>query len=192
MKNWKETLNESDSKADRELFFTHVKKLNLRNSIFIDNTASEEIAEEYVSYLKNSIGVVTCNKIACASSLKNYNNLKNTARRFVTPFLFETNVGAALPIVDTLNNLIASGDKILEIQAILSGSGTSNPILEYLPEDYEILVGTNVFASGKDGIFSSGTPVGITNIDGTVDLFIDPNQLSFVTVNLNVQSKGKL
>ena len=77
-------------------------------------------------------------------------------------------------------------------QAILSGSGTSNPILEYLPEDYEILVGTNVFASGKDGIFSSGTPVGITNIDGTVDLFIDPNQLSFVTVNLNVQSKGKL
>ena len=77
-------------------------------------------------------------------------------------------------------------------QAILSGSGANNPILEYLPEDYETIEGTNVFASGKDGIFSSGTPIGITNIDGTVDLFIDSNQLSFVTVNLNVKSKGKL
>ena len=77
-------------------------------------------------------------------------------------------------------------------QAILSGSGTNNPILEYLPEDYEIIEDINVFASGKDGIFSSGTPIGITNTDGTVDLFIDPNQLSFVTVNLNVQYKGKL
>ena len=77
-------------------------------------------------------------------------------------------------------------------QAILSGSGKNNPILEYLPEDYETIEDTNVFASGKDGIFTSGTPIGITNTDGTVDLFIDPNQLSFVTVNLNVQYKGKL
>ena len=77
-------------------------------------------------------------------------------------------------------------------QAILSGSGTKNPILEYLPEDYETIEDINVFASGKDGIFTSGTPIGITNINGTVDLFIDPNQLSFVTVNLNVQYKGKL
>ena len=77
-------------------------------------------------------------------------------------------------------------------QAILSGSGTNNPILEYLPEDYETIEDTNVFASGKDGIFTSGTPIGITNTDGTVDLFIDPNQLSFVTVNLNLQNKEKL
>ena len=77
-------------------------------------------------------------------------------------------------------------------QAILSGSGTKNPILEYLPEGYETIEDINVFASGKDGIFTSGTPIGITNTEGTVDLFIDPNQLSFVTVNLNVQNKGKL
>ena len=74
----------------------------------------------------------------------------------------------------------------------MSGSGTNNPVLEYLPEDYETTEDINVFASGKDGIFTSGTPIGITNTDGTVDLFIDPNQLSFVTVNLNVQTKGKL
>ena len=74
-------------------------------------------------------------------------------------------------------------------QAILSGSGSSKPVLEYLPEDYEVIEDINVFASGKDGIFISGTPIGKTNDKGTVDLFIDPNQLSFVTVNLNVQFK---
>ena len=75
-------------------------------------------------------------------------------------------------------------------QAILSGSGSNNPILEYLPEDYEIIEGTNVFASGKDGIFTSGTPIGKTNSKGGVDLFVDANQLSFVAVNLNIQTKG--
>ena len=122
LKNWKETLNESDSKADRELFFTHVKKLNLRNSIFIDNTASKIIAQEYDRYLNNNIGVVTCNKIAAADELKNYLNLKKISRKFGSPYLFETNVGAGLPIIDTLNNLIASGDQIIKIQAVLSGS----------------------------------------------------------------------
>ena len=77
-------------------------------------------------------------------------------------------------------------------QAILSGSGANKPILEYLPEDYEIIEDINVFASGKDGIFSPGTPIGKTNEEGEVELFIDPNQLSFVTVNLNVQTKGNL
>jgi aspartokinase/homoserine dehydrogenase 1 len=96
--------------------------LNLRNSIFVDNTANEEIAGEYKNFLEHNIGVVTCNKIACASTLTNYKELKKTARRYGTPFLFETNVGAGLPVIDTLNNLIASGDEIQKIQAILSGS----------------------------------------------------------------------
>ena len=122
LKNWKETLDESDSKADRELFFTHVKKLNLRNSIFVDNTANKIIAQEYDRYLNNNIGVVTCNKIAAADELKNYLNLKKISRKFGSPYLFETNVGAGLPIIDTLNNLIASGDQIIKIQAVLSGS----------------------------------------------------------------------
>ena len=74
-------------------------------------------------------------------------------------------------------------------QAILSGSGANKPILEYLPEDYEILENVNVFASGKDGIFTAGTPIGKTNFDGDVKLFVDPNQLSFVTVNLNIKTK---
>ncbi len=77
-------------------------------------------------------------------------------------------------------------------QAILSGSGATNPILEYLPEDYEIIEDLNIFASGKDGIFTPGTPIGKTNYKGEIELFVDPNQLSFVTVNLNLLKKEGL
>jgi len=94
----------------------------LRNSIFVDNTANEAIATEYQRYLENNIGVVTCNKIACADLLSNYQSLKKTSRKYSSPFLFETNVGAGLPVIDTLSNLIASGDRIHKIQAVLSGS----------------------------------------------------------------------
>ena len=72
--------------------------------------------------MNNNIGVVTCNKIAAADELNNYLNLKKISRKFGSPYLFETNVGAGLPIIDTLNNLIASGDQIIKIQAVLSGS----------------------------------------------------------------------
>ena len=119
---WKSNLEESQTKASRDVFFKHAKKLNLRNSIFVDNTASEIIAKEYARYLNNNIGVVTCNKIAAADELNNYLNLKKISRKFRSPYLFETNVGAGLPIIDTLNNLIASGDQIIKIQAVLSGS----------------------------------------------------------------------
>jgi aspartokinase/homoserine dehydrogenase 1 len=119
---WKSMLEESKTPADMDLFFEHAKKLNLRNSIFVDNTASEIIAKEYARYLNNNIGVVTCNKIAAADELNNYLNLKKISRKFGSPYLFETNVGAGLPIIDTLNNLIASGDQIIKIQAVLSGS----------------------------------------------------------------------
>lgn len=121
LKNWPELLAKGQ-KANKELFFETVKKLNFRNSIFVDNTASQEVSETYNSYLRNSISVVTCNKIACSSEYSNYQELKDLARQYNAPFLFETNVGAGLPIIDTLKHLVASGDKILKIQAVLSGS----------------------------------------------------------------------
>ncbi|MGB5554897.1 MAG: bifunctional aspartate kinase/homoserine dehydrogenase I [Flavobacteriaceae bacterium] len=121
LKNW-EVLLENGQKADKREFFNTVKRLNYRNSIFVDNTASEEVASMYGAYLENSISVVTCNKIACSSAYANYINLKDLAREYNAPFLFETNVGAGLPIIDTLKHLIASGDKVLKIQAVLSGS----------------------------------------------------------------------
>jgi aspartokinase/homoserine dehydrogenase 1 len=122
LSNWKDALENNSIPADRKAFFEHARALNLRNSIFVDNTANENIAMEYGQYLANSIGIVTCNKIACADQFENYQNLKKTARQFGSPFLFETNVGAGLPIIDTLNNLIASGDQVVKIQAVLSGS----------------------------------------------------------------------
>ncbi len=121
LKDWEAQLAKGE-KADRISFMQRVNKLNYRNSIFVDNTASHEVSENYSDYLRNSISVVTCNKIACSSKYDSYLELKSLARKYNAPFLFETNVGAGLPIIDTLKHLIASGDTILKIQAVLSGS----------------------------------------------------------------------
>ncbi|AWG23171.1 bifunctional aspartate kinase/homoserine dehydrogenase I [Flavobacterium faecale] len=122
LKKWKEALDEKGVPADQETFVSNVKELNLRNSIFVDITANEGVSKLYEKFLKQSVGVVTCNKIACASEYSNYIHLKNLSRQYNAPFLFETNVGAGLPIIDTVKNLIASGDKVNKIQAVLSGS----------------------------------------------------------------------
>ena len=161
LKKWKKQLNSSNINANREAFFNHTKTLNLRNSIFIDNTANHEIAGEYGLYLANNIGVVTCNKIACASSYKNYKELKKISRRYNTPFLFETNVGAGLPVIDTLNNLIASGDEIIKIQAILSGS------LNYIFNNFNSKTSfRNVVQSAQDQGYTEPDPkIDLSGVD---------------------------
>lgn len=121
LKEW-QSLLENGEPADKEAFIANVKALNLRNSIFVDITANQAVSETYEQYLKQNVAVVTCNKIACSSAYDNYKKLKNLSRQFNAPFLFETNVGAGLPIIDTLKHLIASGDKVNKIQAVLSGS----------------------------------------------------------------------
>lgn len=121
LKDWKDSLANGET-ASKEMFISKVKELNLRNSIFVDITANEEVAHTYDRYLGQNVAVVTCNKIACSSAYDNYSHLKQLSRKFNAPFLFETNVGAGLPIIDTLKHLIASGDKVHKIQAVLSGS----------------------------------------------------------------------
>lgn len=121
LKDWKELLNNGEA-ANKEMFIAKVKALNLRNSIFVDITANEAVSQTYDQYLEENVAVVTCNKIACSSAYDNYSNLKQLSRKYNAPFLFETNVGAGLPIIDTLKHLIASGDKVHKIQAVLSGS----------------------------------------------------------------------
>jgi aspartokinase/homoserine dehydrogenase 1 len=118
---WKENL-ENGEPTTLEHFHQKVKESNHRNSVFIDNTANQQVSEVYEKYLRDSISVVTCNKIACASSFNNYKTLKEVSRKYNASFLFETNVGAGLPIIDTLKNLINSGDRVHKIQAVLSGS----------------------------------------------------------------------
>ena len=121
LQSWKDELAKGE-KASIEGFFEGTKELNLRNSVFVDVTASREVASIYANYLRESIGIVACNKIACSSNFDNYNLLKRLSLRYNAPFLFETNVGAGLPVIDTLNNLVTSGDKIHSIRAVLSGS----------------------------------------------------------------------
>jgi bifunctional aspartokinase / homoserine dehydrogenase 1 len=121
LNNWKENL-ENGELTTLDSFHEKVREANHRNSVFIDNTANQEVSEVYESYLRESISVVTCNKIACASSFDNYKTLKQVSRKYNASFLFETNVGAGLPIIDTLKNLINSGDRVHKIQAVLSGS----------------------------------------------------------------------
>ncbi len=121
LENWREFLSQG-ANASLERFAEKVGELNLRNSVFVDITANSEVAKLYKHYLSNSVAVVACNKIACSDDLERYNKLKHLSKKYDAPFLFETNVGAGLPIIDTLNNLVASGDKIKAIHAVLSGS----------------------------------------------------------------------
>lgn len=96
--------------------------MNIFNSVFVDCTASPEIAALYPTLLEHNVSVVAANKIAASSSYENYARLKQTARERGVKFLFETNVGAGLPIINTINDLINSGDRILCIEAVLSGT----------------------------------------------------------------------
>ncbi|MDG1729536.1 MAG: bifunctional aspartate kinase/homoserine dehydrogenase I [Algibacter sp.] len=121
LKDWKTQLANGE-KASLQGFLENTKALNLRNSIFVDVTANKNVADLYAQYLKESIAIVACNKIACSSDYNNYKELKRLSLEYNAPFLFETNVGAGLPVIDTLSNLIASGDKVNSIQAVLSGS----------------------------------------------------------------------
>ena len=96
--------------------------MNIFNSVFVDCTASTEVAGLYEELLSNNISVVAANKVAASSDYANYAKLKATARKRGVKYLFETNVGAGLPIINTINDLINSGDKILKLEAVLSGT----------------------------------------------------------------------
>ena len=122
LNDWKSKLDSSDLSSNNDQFLNFSINQNLRNSLFIDNTANADVTINYNNYLKNGIGIVTCNKIACSDNLEKYLELKSLSRNHNSPFLYETNVGAALPIINTLNNLINSGDRITKIEAILSGT----------------------------------------------------------------------
>lgn len=121
LENWEDALAGGEA-ASIEGFVEKAKALNLRNSIFVDNTANAVVSEIYGEFLKNSIAIATCNKIASSSAYANYKELKQLSNKYNAPFLFETNVGAGLPVIDTLNNMIASGDQVTSIEAVLSGS----------------------------------------------------------------------
>lgn len=95
---------------------------NLRNSVFVDVTASEAVVEMYPKLLERSISIIACNKVAASSAYTNYRRLKDLAREYGANFFFETNVGAGLPVIHTLGDLLRSGDRVRRIEAVLSGT----------------------------------------------------------------------
>lgn len=119
---WDETLDTEGEKADLSVFIERMKAMNLPNCVFVDNTASSLPTTHYVDILKSTISIVTCNKIANSGTYAQYKLLHDTARQYGVDFFYETNVGAGLPIVRVLKDLMLSGDRIVKIEAILSGT----------------------------------------------------------------------
>ncbi|MDM1047045.1 bifunctional aspartate kinase/homoserine dehydrogenase I [Sphingobacterium hotanense] len=122
LSNWQSALDEQGEVADLASFVSKMQAMNLPNCVFIDNTASKLPATYYEEIFKSNISIVTCNKIANSGEYAQYRSLHETARKHGVDFFYETNVGAGLPIVRVLKDLMLSGDRILKIEAILSGT----------------------------------------------------------------------
>lgn len=122
LQDWKEELNNRGESAQLGKFIDDIIKLNFANSVVVDCSASKLVTEHYEKLLHKSISIVTPNKIANTLSLNKYNGLREVARRNNAKFLYETNVGAGLPVINTLHSLLNSGDEILRIEAVLSGT----------------------------------------------------------------------
>src|SRR5665213_3288916 len=121
LNHWQELL-EHGSPMNLRNFEEIIRSKNLRNSVFVDVTANKEVGTSYERLLQKSVAVVACNKIACSSPYAYYRKLKDLSKEFNAAFYFETNVGAGLPVIGTLNDLLRSGDKIRKIEAVLSGT----------------------------------------------------------------------
>ena len=135
LNDYREALKQGGA-SDLERLKQEVIGMNIFNSVFVDCTASDDVATLYKDFLNHNISVVAANKVAASSDYENYKELKQTARRRGVKYLFETNVGAGLPIINTINDLINSGDKILRIEAVVSG--TLNFIFNTISEDIKL------------------------------------------------------
>ena len=152
---------EKGQTADMHAYVDAIRELNLRNSVFIDCTADDDVSKIYKKVLDSYVSVVTANKVACSSSFELYKDLKKTAVHNNVKFMFETNVGAGLPIINTMNDLSRSGDKILKLEAVLSG--TLNFLFNTLSEDIPL---SKAIKMAKDMGYSEPDPrIDLSGID---------------------------
>lgn len=154
--NWEADLQNGEP-MKIESFVNSITSKNLRNTVFADVTASDIVAGCYQQLFEKSVSVVACNKIACSSPYANYRQLKDKSREYNSLFLFETNVGAGLPIIGTLNDLLRSGDAVTKMEAVLSGT------LNYVFNNYD---GEKPFAA----IVKQAQDEGYTEPDPRLDL----------------------
>ena len=153
LSNYQQLLEESDIISNPETICRNIVKMNIFNSVFVDCTSSPEIASLYLPLVENNINVVTASKIAASGPYTHYQQIKRTARKKDVRFLYETNVGAGLPIIGTINNLINSGDKILKIEAVVSG--TLNFIFSRISADVPF---SQAIAEAKEAGYSEPDP----------------------------------
>lgn len=119
---WEKIFANALEEADLELFIEKMKSFNLPNSVFIDNSSSAAVAAHYESIFASNISIVTCNKLGNSGPYQQYSSFRKVIKKHNVDFFYETNVGAGLPIIKTLQDLLVSGDRILKIEAILSGT----------------------------------------------------------------------
>ncbi|MFV0471154.1 MAG: bifunctional aspartate kinase/homoserine dehydrogenase I [Paludibacteraceae bacterium] len=153
LENCVEKLKKEGENSSIKSLIDKILELNIYNPVFVDCTASEEVAETYQTLLENNISVVTANKIAASSEYEKYAQLKETSRSRGVKFLFETNVGAGLPIINTMNNLTNSGDHIVKMEAVVSG--TLNFIFNTISKDIPL---SKTIEMAKDAGFSEPDP----------------------------------
>jgi aspartokinase/homoserine dehydrogenase 1 len=122
LENWMENLETAGEKINLSEFIADIQTLNLANSIFVDCSADKDIVQYYYPLLDSNISIVTPNKVANSGTYEEYLALRNIAKKRNVKFLYETNVGAGLPLINTLQGLINSGDRIHKIEAVLSGT----------------------------------------------------------------------
>ena len=153
LENYPEDLKTNGVDSTPTLICNEILTMNIFNSVFVDCTANTQISDLYHTLLQSNISVVAANKIAASSSYDNYVSLKDTARKRGVKFLFETNVGAGLPIINTMNNLINSGDHIQKMEAVLSG--TLNFIFNTISEDIPL---SKAILMAKEARFAEPDP----------------------------------
>lgn len=162
LETYKNDLEERGILSSPQILLENIKEMNIFNAVFVDCTANDSISAIYREIMEHNLSVVTANKIAASSDYEVYSTLKNIARERNIKFLFETNVGAGLPIINTMNSLINSGDKIVKIEAVLSG--TLNFIFNTISKDVPFsraieLAKENGFSEPDPRIDLSGTDV---------------------------------
>jgi aspartokinase/homoserine dehydrogenase 1 len=165
---FREKLMNEGNQSSLEQFKNEIISLNMYNSIFVDCTANDQAAELYAELLNANVSIVTANKVAASSKYENYALLKKTDKQKGVKFLFETNVGAGLPIITTLNDLVNSGDTILKIEAVLSG--TLNFIFNNISETIPL---SQTIRMSKDQGFAEPDPrIDLSGVDVARKLLI--------------------
>jgi len=158
---FRDRLTNSEKVSGLQAFVDEMEEMNIYNSVFVDCTASDDVAALYKQILNANISIVTANKVAASSDYANYAELKKIAKQKGVKFLFETNVGAGLPIINTLNDLVNSGDRILKIEAVLSG--TLNYIFNTISADVPF---SKTIRMAKDEGYSEPDPrVDLSGVD---------------------------